>query len=142
MKGENIKMPRTSFVLDCSVTMAFAFEDERSIYAENVFNSFDHSIAQVPRIWPLEVSNVLLMNEKKSRITYQQALGFKQDLKKFPITIDNSEEDFYELAREFKLTTYDASYLELALRKKIPIATLDKELRRAAKSCGIDFYLG
>lgn len=141
MKGENIKMQQTSFVLDCSVTMAFAFEDERNAYAVTVFDSLDHTIAQVPLIWALEVDNVLLINEKKSRITHQQAHQFKRDLKKFSITKNNSEDDFYELAREFKLTTYDASYLELALRKKLPIATLDKELRHAAKRCGIELYL-
>lgn len=129
------------FVLDCSISMVWVFEDEENKYAWQVFDSFHESMAYVPSLWSLETDNVLLINEKKSRITHQQALRFKKDLKNLPITKDNSEDDYYELAREFKLTTYDASYLELALRKKIPIATLDKALRHAAKQCKIDLYL-
>lgn len=130
------------FVLDCSIAITWAFEDEANNYANEVLDSLGHAIINVPRIWPLEIDNVLLMNEKRSRITHQRAVLFRQGLKNFSIIKDNSnEDDFYELAREFKLTTYDASYLELALRKKIPIATFDKELRHAAKRCGIKFYL-
>ena len=135
-------MQHAHFVLDFSVTMARAFEDERNSYVDEVFSSFHYAIAHVPYIWSLEVDNVLLLSEKKSRIIHQQAIIFRQSLKKLPIVKDDrNESDFYELAREFQLTTYDVSYLELAIRKRIPIATLDKPLRHAAKCGGVALYL-
>lgn len=135
-------MQAINFVLDCSIAMTWAFEDEKNAYAEEVFDSFTQATAHVPHIWSLEVDNVLLMSEKRARISHQRAVAFRHGLKKLPIVKDSfNEDDLYELARDFKLTTYDASYLELALRKKIPIATLDKTLRLAAKQSGVNLYL-
>ncbi len=135
-------MKNSSFVLDCSVTMTWLFEDEVTPYTISILKSLTKATAIVPVIWALEVNNVLLMTEKKSRVTHMQAVVFKQALREMSIQEDNIENnDAYEIAREFNLTAYDASYLELALRKKIPIATLDKALIHAAKKSGIDLYL-
>ncbi|MBP9725862.1 MAG: type II toxin-antitoxin system VapC family toxin [Gammaproteobacteria bacterium] len=135
-------MQRSLFVLDCSVTMTWLFKDEVTPYTTSVLNSLIQTTALVPVMWSLEVNNVLLMTEKRSRVSHMQAVAFKQALREMPIREDNIENnDAYEIAREFNLTAYDGSYLELALRKKIPIATLDKALRHAAKNSGVDLYL-
>jgi predicted nucleic acid-binding protein len=137
-----------NFVLDCSVTMAWCFEDEMSVYTENVLEALRKGrSAKVPPIWRLEVANVLLLSERKKRISRLISNNFKNALTSLPITIDSLANDrifdtVYELAHELSLTIYDAAYLELALRERIPIATLDTDLSRAAKKIHIEIFHG
>ncbi|MBN1684857.1 MAG: type II toxin-antitoxin system VapC family toxin [Gammaproteobacteria bacterium] len=129
-------------ILDCSVTMAWCFEDEICTYTENALDSLRYATAIVPSIWPLEVANVLLVAERKKRLTDIDASRFKNLLLELPITIDHpfisrTLLSIYELAKKTGITSDDAAYLELALRKNIPLATLDQGLRQAAKKVGV-----
>jgi predicted nucleic acid-binding protein len=135
------------FVLDCSVTMAWCFEDEGTIYTEKVLNALREGYeALVPPIWKLEISNVLILAERKKRIMAATANNFKHALTALPIKTDYDANEYifdtvYELARELHLTIYDASYLELAIREKLPISTLDNAIIRAAHKIGISRFL-
>ncbi len=130
------------FVLDCSVTMAWCFDDETTEYSETILESLRVKSALVPVIWPLEVTNVLLMAMKRRRVTTVKAAVFLDSLNDLPIKLANSKPlnsmmSIFELGHEQKLTSYDAAYLELALAHNIPLATMDKDLMNAAKSAGI-----
>lgn len=134
------------FVLDCSVTMSWCFEDEINDYTENVLTSLrKQNSAIVPPIWKLEVANVLLLAQRKKRISSLIANNFKSSLGALPIHTDLSANDrifdtVYELARELQLTAYDAAYLELALREQVPLATQDSALILAAKAIKIILF--
>jgi predicted nucleic acid-binding protein len=126
------------FVVDNSVVMAWCFDDESSPFTNAVQDLLIENTAYVPSIWPLEVANVLLVAERKERISRADSGHFVALLSQLPIVIErtNSETIFHgimSLARRYRLTSYDASYLELAIRKGLPIASLDKALTRAAK---------
>ena len=126
------------FVLDCSVTMAWCFEDETSEYSEAVLELLRTKSAIVPVIWPLEVTNVLLMAMKRKRVSKIKAAGFLDRLNDLPISLANSKPlsammSIFELGDEQKITSYDAAYLDLAIAHNIPLATMDKELAQAAK---------
>lgn len=145
MKTE--KSYSADFVLDCSVAMSWCFEDETSKHSEAIFDKFNLNDTQafVPIIWSLEVANVLLMAEKNKRLTTIKAIAFIEALNALPIKIDEegSKKIFgstSELARETNLTIYDACYLELAMRLSLPLATLDKDLIKAANKMNIPVY--
>lgn len=130
------------FVLDCSVTMAWCFADESDPYSDQVLESLTAGEAFVPAVWPLEVANVLSVGERRQRVTETNAWRFVQLLNRLrihidPLSGDLSVERLFALAREFSLSAYDASYLELAARRKLPLATLDKRLLSAAQSVGV-----
>lgn len=134
------------FVLDCSITMAWCFEDEHSEYTDEILENLVSTTAIVPSIWPLEVANVLLQAKKNKRLSEIQAASFIDALSALPIIVDTSTTDramhsIFTLAGQLNLSVYDAAYLELALREKIPLLTQDKELLNAAKKLKIDFQL-
>lgn len=134
--------PLYGFVLDCSITMSWCFEDESTKEADEILNRLAHSKAIVPTIWPLEVANVLLLAKKKGRISNLQSVNFIDALSALPIIVDSNTtarawHSIYVLAEQTELTIYDAAYLELALREKLPLFTLDKSLLKAAKIMGI-----
>lgn len=91
-----------------------------------------------------EIRNVLIVNERRGRLTEDQSARFLQNLKRLPIEIDHACEDarLLPLARKHRLTVYEASYLELAVRKSLPLATLDADLERAARAEGVDIVGG
>jgi predicted nucleic acid-binding protein len=131
-----------SFVVDNSVVMSWCFEDESNHYAEGVLNLLQSKQAWVPSLWPLEVSNVLLVAERKKRIDSLISLQFLGLLSQLPIEQEQEStsltfSEVLPIARQFQLSSYDASYLALALRKRIPLATLDKNLIRAAEQCRV-----
>ena len=133
-----------NFVLDCSVTMAWLFEDETSAMTDAILGQLEKASAIVPSIWPLEVANVLVHAVHHKRITNIQAAHFIDALAKLPIHVDEftttrAMHSIYALAHEEKLTIYDAAYLDLAIREQIPIATQDKDLLKAAKKLKIAF---
>lgn len=98
--------------------------------------------ATVPAHWPLEVANALLIAIRRGRISREKASRFFDDLGSLPIRIDSksSENAFgrvFALAEQYELTVYDAAYLELAMRENLPLATLDQDLRKAARAAGV-----
>lgn len=130
------------FVLDCSITMAWCFEEERRDFTEAILESLTNTTAIVPTIWPLEVANVLLISKKHKRITEVQSASFIDALSALPIVVDQSTtsramHSIFILAGQADLTSYDAAYLELAIREGIPLLTLDKGLIKAAKKLNI-----
>lgn len=132
-----------SFVLDCSATLAWALSDEGVMSVDAVFEEIAKKGAFVPSLWSLEVANALTIAARRNRISFQERNDVLYDLSFFEISID-SETDRHAwkatllLADHYKLTVYDASYLELAQRKRLPLVTLDKELCSAAKSAGVE----
>ena len=135
-----------SFVLDTSTTMAWCFEDESSPYADKVLEQLEESTAIAPEIWPLEVSNVLVVAERRKRMTKADSVRFQELLQELPIQVEISTPQrifgpVLDLAREQNLSTYDASYLDLAMRTGLPIATLDDALKQAATRCGIALFM-
>lgn len=127
-----------NFVIDNSVIMTWCFKDEINKYADTILDHLEFSTAYVPLIWPLEVGNVLLIAERKKRLSEADSARFITLLTQLPIVIEQESpermmRDILALAREHQISTYDASYLDLAMRKGLPIATLDKGLRKAAK---------
>lgn len=133
------------FVLDCSVTMAWCFEDEASEYADAVLRRLETEDAVVPTLWHLEVLNVLLVAERRGRITTQQRQDFLKLLSQLVnletdlLTTSISDTAVLELALQFNLSIYDAVYLALAITQKISLATQDKKLKVAAQACGLWF---
>jgi predicted nucleic acid-binding protein len=131
-----------AFVLDGSVTMVWGFEDEANTYAEAILSRMPGLQAHVPSLWPLEVANALLVGERRQRITPADATRFLAILDAFPIAIDDETAirawpDTLHLARAHNLSSYDASYLELAIRLGLPLATLDDKLKAAAQAVGV-----
>ncbi len=132
-----------TFALDCSLTMAWCFDDEATPYSESVLAALAQGEAVVPPIWSLEVANVLLVGEKKKRLTPAQSLRFVELLQSLPITLDAHIPPLGELlglAREQGLTSYDANYLDLAVRTGLPLASLDGDLLKAADRYGVARY--
>lgn len=132
----------TGFVLDCSVGMTWCFGDETNPYSEAVLQDLADTGAVVPSIWLLEMANVLLVAERRKRISKAQSRRFVELLQALPIAVDDVSaarawDGLLSLAREQQLSAYDAAYLELAMREGLPIATLDAALRKAAKRCGV-----
>ena len=96
----------------------------------------------MPGIWPLEVANVLVVAERAGRLERSDSVRFVELLRSLPILVEQEPADrvlaeVMDLARETNLSSYDASYLDLAMRAGAPLATQDKSLRHAAKHCGI-----
>jgi predicted nucleic acid-binding protein len=133
------------FVLDNSVAMVWGFDDEADPYAEAVLDLMPTARAHVPALWPLEVANVLLVGERRRRITPADTAKFLSLLGTFPIVVDDETSarawnDSLALARAQKLSVYDAAYLELAMRRGLPLATLDDKLNVAAAAVGVPLH--
>ena len=134
-----------SFVLDNSVTMRWFFGDGKSheiAYAGKVLDAMKQDNALVPVTWGLEVANVIARAEAKALVTEARSGAFLEMLEGVDIEVDaatfaHALSDTLQLARRYKLSAYDASYLELALRLGIPLATLDEDLQKAAKKAGV-----
>jgi predicted nucleic acid-binding protein len=136
-----------NFVLDASVTMTWLLGDATPAgrrYAQEVLSSFRDSQthAEVPVTWALEVTNVLARGESKQWLTEAQSESFLEMLAAMPIIADHATfsaalGDTLQLARRYRLSSYDASYLELALRSGLPLATLDAALNKAARKAGV-----
>ena len=133
-----------AFVLDCSVSVAWLLEDERVPEADALLDLLDGGgQAVVPGLWRLELGNVLAGAERRSRISATGITRCLGILARLPIVTDlHTEEralrEILELARREYLTTYDAAYLELAMRLGLPLATLDRALARVARRAGVD----
>lgn len=122
------------FVLDASVTCAWLLPDEENAFAERCLDALTSDMAIVPAIWWFEVRAMLITAERRGRLAVEQTRGALALLARYPIEQDRSPEEatMLRLARKHDLTIYDASYLELALRLALPLATLDRKLETAA----------
>ncbi|MDE2786460.1 MAG: type II toxin-antitoxin system VapC family toxin [Chloroflexota bacterium] len=125
-----------TLALDTSVAAAWVLDDENEPYANAAFSLLPAESALVPRLWHLELRNVLLSAERMNRLSPVRAGQHLAALAALPIDTDDDTDlnTAYELAKTYRLTIYDAVYLELATRRGVLIATLDNALRRAAQS--------
>lgn len=145
-KGKAKKPSLAEFVLDGSLALAWYFKDEAVSYADAVAASFLKARALVPIIWPLEIANAVLMGERRKRSTEAQAAKWFSYLSALPIIVDETTNDHawsevLALGRAHHLSAYDASYLDLALRRGLPLASLDDELKAAASALGVPMFV-
>jgi predicted nucleic acid-binding protein len=135
------------FVIDNSVVMSWCFQDETSKYTDAVLGHLEEATAYVPAIWPLEVGNVLLVAERRKRLSQADSSRFISLLFDLPIIVEQELpermlSEILSLAREYKLSSYDASYLDIAMRKGLPIASTNKHILAAAKRSNIPIVSG
>lgn len=127
-----------SMVLDCSTALAWVYSDETTEAVKRVFDLLSHGGAWVPGLWRLEVANVLEMSVRRGRHDAAFRDATLADLAQLPIQVDGETDrqawgETLRLAERHQLTLYDAAYLELAIRRNLPLATLDDDLRRGAE---------
>ena len=132
-------------VIDCSVTMAWCFEDECDRYADATLAALASAEARVPSVWSLEVANVLLVAERRGRIEPADSARFVQLLADLPVIVEQDDRlrthgPVLDLGRRTGLSAYDASYLDLAMRLGVPLATRDKGLREAASANSVRLF--
>jgi predicted nucleic acid-binding protein len=132
----------TAFVVDASIALAWCFADEATPAADALLDRLVDEEAAAPALWRLEVANALALAERRGRLTVAGVTRSVALLQRPAITIDaeGSERAFRELldlARSERLTVYDATYLELALRLGVPLASKDLKLRKAAARLGL-----
>lgn len=130
------------FVLDASVVGCWVLPDETHATADRAEQAIAEDTAIVPALWWFEVRNLLLVNERRGRLSEAQTDAALQALSAFDIEVDRapSESSLLSLSRAHALTVYDASYLELARRQRISLATLDRRLRAAAEAAGVALF--
>ncbi len=131
-------------MLDASVALAWSFEDEHDDYADRILSRLTSggASAVAPPVWPSEVVNGLLVAERRGRHTAAQTTQLVADLSQLPVDVESTRisvtgAPVLAVARMQKLSVYDASYLELALRLGLPLATVDGRLRAAAGEMGV-----
>ena len=132
-------------VIDCSVTMAWCFEDEGNELADKVLDHLADTEAWVPSLWAFEVANVLLVAERRGRLTPADSIRFVTLLSDLPISIDGSAHErafgpVLSNGRDLGLSAYDATYLELAMRLGAEMATGDEKLRAACRTSGVPVF--
>ena len=135
----------SSFVLDTTVTMAWCFADEATPLSEAILDRLSNlaEIANVPALWLYEVVNVTELAVRKGRIPEEKAREFLKSIAGLPIGIESPTrtqvlDTVRGLAHQYKLTAYDAAYLEMAIRKNLPIATFDTALVNACRLAGVE----
>lgn len=132
----------TGFVLDCSIAVAWCFEDEASDICDALLDRVRDEGALVPSLWYLELGNVMIQAERRGRIMSADISTRLKLIGNLPIGIDDETplralHEILALARAQNLTTYDSTYLELAIRRGLPLATNDKRLRSAGTNTGV-----
>jgi predicted nucleic acid-binding protein len=137
----------SDLVLDASLALQWFLEDEAGRqYGLNALASLSSKRAVVPILWFYEVGNGLLMAYRRKRITFNQIDGFLTRLKALPIEaaqqLPTELLELPALAQKHGLTNYDAAYWALAMRFRLPLATTDADLRRAAAVAGVDIVSG
>lgn len=133
---------KPTLILDCSMAMAWCFADESTPETIGIQDRFAAEAAIVPAHWYLEVANVLATAEKRKRIAPDDASQFVQLLSVLDIQVDEEAprrafDHLLPLCRNHGLTSYDAAYLDLVLRRRLPLASLDDALRQAVTSLGM-----
>ena len=127
------------FVLDASIVACWAFADEDHPVADLALERVRSDEARVPALWWFEVRNILVVNERRKRMMEADTAFFLRGLARLRISVDRSpdETEVLMLARRYRLSVYDASYLELARRDNVSLATLDRQLAAAAASARV-----
>ncbi len=130
------------FVLDCSMTMAWAFRDETTPGTLSVLELAAQEACVAPSVWPLEVCNAVINAQRRGRFTSDDVPLFLDLVVGLRVSVDDltlhyTVENVLPLAVHHAISSYDAAYLELALRKRAPLATLDASLARAARDAGV-----
>jgi predicted nucleic acid-binding protein len=127
------------FVLDSSVTAVWALGNEDSTIAEAAALRLKQEAAIVPSVWWYEIRNLLVVNERRRRLTASDSALFLSLISAYPIRIEPAEDEqtIFQFARQYGLSFYDAAYLAVAHRHRAPLATLDKALQAAALAAGI-----
>ena len=130
------------FVLDNSVVTGWYLPEQATAYAQSVANRLESDKALVPMLWQLELANVLKTACTRGKLDLDTARQILDALGRLPIEIDTSpapgQRQLFELAMRYQLSSYDAAYLELAMRHGLPIATEDLHLKEAAMAAGVD----
>jgi predicted nucleic acid-binding protein len=133
------------FVLDNTITMAWCFTEEATEFTGKVLSRLSDltDSAVVPALWLYEMVNVVELAVRKGRIPKEKAVVFLESLGDLPIEVENPTRtqlfvSVRALAGQYQLTGYDAAYLELAVRYKLPLASLDRALSRAALAAGVN----
>jgi predicted nucleic acid-binding protein len=129
-------------VIDSSIALTWCFEDEASPERDALFEQVRDEGAVVPGLWHLELGNVLLQAEKRARISASDVAARLELIAALPISVDRETtsrawREILTLARAQRLTVYDATYLELAARRRSPLFTLDGDLAEAARRAGV-----
>jgi predicted nucleic acid-binding protein len=133
----------SSLVLDASVALCWLFDDQATAHTESVLDRLvGGDTVAAPAIWPFEIANVITVAERLRIVNPAQAAAFFQTLGQLSIAVDRAEIErvfnaVSETARRYRLSAYDAAYLELALREALPLATVDAALRNAARAAGV-----
>ncbi len=130
-----------AFVLDASLTLSWGFENEGTPFTDEVLRRLKQSSALAPVLWHFEVANVLSTAERKGRLEPAQQSEFLEWLRLLPVAVEHRPatwlcQQILPLTRAYRLSAYYAAYLELALREKLPLATLDGDLQTAARAAG------
>lgn len=127
-------------VLDASVALSWVLADESAPEADQAMHQVVQNGAVVPRIWRYEMLNALLVAERRGRMNSRDIADTLADIARLPITVDEGDadaNDILRIARRRALSAYDAAYLALAGRRRLPLATLDNRLQRAALAEGV-----
>ena len=129
----------TALVVDPSAILGVAMDDEEADFAGAVLDEIRRGGAWAPSIFWYELRNVLVVNERRGRVSKEQTAAFLAAVEELPIEIPRlpGEAVLLDLARKFGLSVYDAAYVELAVQRAAPLATLDAKLRRAAEEAGV-----
>ena len=132
----------TGCVIDASSVLAWCFEDEGGPEADALIEKVAAEGAAVPGMWPLEIANGLVMGESRGRIKPAESAAFVAMIEGLPIVADRATgaralHETMSLAREHRLTAYDAAYLELAMRLSLPLASGDRRLAAVAERVGV-----
>jgi predicted nucleic acid-binding protein len=142
MEGLPRRRPPESLVLDSSAALAWIFDDETTEPIRRVFDAVAEQGAFVPSLWRLEIANSLTVAVRRGRIDHEFRRVALTDLGDLDIIVDAQTDSrawnaTLELADRFVLTVYDAAYVELAQRRALPLATLDRDLQRAGDQLGL-----
>jgi predicted nucleic acid-binding protein len=132
-------------VIDASVALAWCFPDEASDYADSVLLALENQTVIVPAIWAVEITNALLVGERRKRIRQPEVRRFVELLKGLNVAEDaqpvaDTVSSIFPLAQAYRLSAYDAAYLDVAVRREIPLVTLDGDLQKAALAAGIKTF--
>ena len=135
----------TAIVIDASVALAWCFPDEASDYADDVLVALEGHSILVPTLWPIEITNALLVAERRKRIKQSAIRQFVELLDGLTVVMNSqsvteSVSNVLPLAREHGLSAYDAAYLDVALRHGSPLATLDINLQKAGREAGVEIF--
>lgn len=133
------------FVVDCSVSIAWLFEDQANEFTEATLDALTTGAAVAPRWWNVEALNVLLSLERRNRLAPGKAVELLRFLQRLPVRLRDSSLSVFELhalAHRHRLTSYDALYLDAALATGLPIASRDNALQQAAMESGVGVWVG